>query len=449
MRIRSALFLTLGLCLLAGCGGGGGSVNSIPTGSQKTGGQKAATAYTITDLGAADYYYYYGYYFDGLNRGAAVQINDLGQVVSGTGPNALVWRNGETKQLSSYWSSASDLNNNNQIVGIDTSSGCHAVLWTNGTPTDLGTISPDYSYYSQANGINDIGQVVGASSTYSNNTYGYHAFLSQNGKMTDLGTIAGDYSIAAHINHAGQVVGWSTVPGGQYYWYPVHAFVWQNGKMTDLGTLSGGTASDASAINASGVIVGSSTTPPQGLYNYRTIRAVAWVNEAIQDLGTLGGAGSIAFDINDAGQIVGSADTTTVNNQPNFWQPFGTGGAGNNGGPPGAGGAGGNGGSGGGANQNGNPGGTPISSGAGGGLPNRSAAKPRSGSKTRGIGDTYVAHAFVYANGQMTDLNIYLPANSGWELIQATGINNSGQIVGYGTLNQRVHAFLLSPASAH
>ncbi|HLK59317.1 MAG TPA: hypothetical protein VKU00_22345, partial [Chthonomonadaceae bacterium] len=99
-------------------------------------------------------------------------------------------------------------------------------------------------------------------------------------------------------------------------------------------------------------------------------------------------------------------------------------------------------------NQNGNPGGTPISSGAGGGVSSRSAVRSHSAGHTRGIGDTYVAHAFIYAAGQMTDLNSYLPPNSGWELIQATGINRSGQIVGYGTLNQRIHAFLLSPTNA-
>ncbi|HLV79087.1 MAG TPA: DUF3466 family protein, partial [Chthonomonadaceae bacterium] len=318
MRILSALLLSLGLCLIAGCGGGGSSLRvtnssgNSASNSHSTG-QKAATGYTVTDLGAANDYYYYGYYFDGLNRGAAVQINDLGQVVSGTGPNAIVWRNGATVELNTNWSNASDLNNNNQIVGqanVSSNSGWHAVLWQNGSPVDLGALSTQNYAYSQACGINDTGAVVGVSSTDTGMYYSeYHAFVWQNGQMTDLGTLGGGYSTAADINHAGQVVGWSTLNvNGAYTWYPVHAFVWQNGMMTDLGTLPGGTASDASAINAAGVIVGSSDTPPQGLYEYRTLHAVAWVNEVIQDLGTLGGPGSIAFDINDAGQIVGAAD---------------------------------------------------------------------------------------------------------------------------------------------
>jgi probable HAF family extracellular repeat protein len=52
--------------------------------------------------------------------------------------------------------------------------------------------------------------------------------------------------------------------------------------------------------------------------------------------------------------------------------------------------------------------------------------------------------AFLYSNGIMTDLNSLLPANSGWSLLQATAINDSGQIVGS---NGQSHAFLLNPIS--
>ena len=52
-------------------------------------------------------------------------------------------------------------------------------------------------------------------------------------------------------------------------------------------------------------------------------------------------------------------------------------------------------------------------------------------------------HAFVYRNGQMTDLNSLLPANSGWVLTTATAINNNNQIVGTGVVNGENHAFLM------
>jgi probable HAF family extracellular repeat protein len=38
-----------------------------------------------------------------------------------------------------------------------------------------------------------------------------------------------------------------------------------------------------------------------------------------------------------------------------------------------------------------------------------------------------------------------IPAGSGWVLIEAQGINASGQIVGMGTHNGQEHAYLLTP----
>src|SRR5262249_45866542 len=56
--------------------------------------------------------------------------------------------------------------------------------------TDLGTLGGPFS---DANGINASGQVVGYS--YIDSTHA-HAFLYQNGEMRDLGTLGGSYSIA-------------------------------------------------------------------------------------------------------------------------------------------------------------------------------------------------------------------------------------------------------------
>jgi probable HAF family extracellular repeat protein len=53
-------------------------------------------------------------------------------------------------------------------------------------------------------------------------------------------------------------------------------------------------------------------------------------------------------------------------------------------------------------------------------------------------------HAYMWQDGVMTDLNSLLPAHSGITLINATGINNAGQIVGYGTGGQ----FLLTLGTA-
>jgi probable HAF family extracellular repeat protein len=81
-----------------------------------------------------------------------------------------------------------------------------------------------------------------------------HAVLWTKGIMTDLGTLGGEFSFGVAINPAGQVVGTSeTVAGAQ------HAFLWTKGVMVDLGTL-GGTNSGVADINPAGEIVGSSET---------------------------------------------------------------------------------------------------------------------------------------------------------------------------------------------
>jgi uncharacterized protein (TIGR03437 family) len=57
------------------------------------------------------------------------------------------------------------------------------------------------------------------------------------------------------------------------------------------------------------------------------------------------------------------------------------------------------------------------------------------------------SHAMVYTNGNMYDLNRQLVNGSGWQLTAATGINNAGQIVGTGIIQEQQHAFLLTPVT--
>jgi probable HAF family extracellular repeat protein len=51
----------------------------------------------------------------------------------------------------------------------------------------------------------------------------------------------------------------------------------------------------------------------------------------------------------------------------------------------------------------------------------------------------------LWEDGAAVDINALLPENSGWTLGGAYGINNSGQIVGYGDHNESVRAFLMTP----
>ncbi len=87
--------------------------------------------------------------------------------------------------------------------------------------------------------INDRGQVVGTSGTCrvpDSLALGVHAVLWQNGSVTDLGGFGGVMNNAAlATNNGGAVVGISDLPGDT----TTHAFLWQNGVMTDLARFRG------------------------------------------------------------------------------------------------------------------------------------------------------------------------------------------------------------------
>jgi probable HAF family extracellular repeat protein len=66
------------------------------------------------------------------------------------------------------------------------------------------------------------------------------------------------------------------------------------------------------------------------------------------------------------------------------------------------------------------------------------------------VGYTYIApgqavDAFLWENSVMYDLNGLIPGGSGWQLEEAAGINDLGQIVGYGYHDGQKRAFLLTP----
>lgn len=200
------------------------------------------------------------------------------------------------------------INDMGQVVGAYTTADgiSHAAMWNTAggsvTRTDLSTLggASGATFGSAAFGINNAGQVVGRSETPG----GYlHAALwntAAGGAATDLETAGHPFSTAYAINSTGQVAGYAFASGdGSYHptlWDPVAG-------QTDLGTL-GGNAGFARAINDQGQVAGYST-----LADNSTNRATVWPPQGGQDLGTLGGTTSEAYGMNNLGQTVGFSNT--------------------------------------------------------------------------------------------------------------------------------------------
>ena len=134
------------------------------------------------------------------------------------------------------------------------------------TAVDLGTLEtpPGYSTYSFAYDINDAGQVVGQSTALPllpgppprRPNLASHAVLWDKGVITDLGTLGGDYSSA--IATTPQAWWWARAGPAGTEEYGRGRLSRRDGVMTDLGTLGGGGESVAWDINPAGQVVGSS-----------------------------------------------------------------------------------------------------------------------------------------------------------------------------------------------
>jgi probable HAF family extracellular repeat protein len=311
----------------------------------------------------------------------------------------------------------------------------HALLGIDGYKFDLGTLGGQNSWMNWGQ-INDFGQIVGYSETSVADPngedicgFGTHLtcrpFLWQFFHMSALQTLGGNNGQASGINLRGQIAGFAengmldtTCPSGTTNNRIAIGALWENGnpnrKPQALPPLGSDPDSIAFGINDQGQVVGYSGTCTAANH------AVVWENGTPIPLPDLGVEGlSLAWAINDRGQIVGEVTNPEGTTQTAvLWQNSAI------------------------TNLRTLPG---------------DFGSLASGINSKGqvVGSTWDSNfnwsrAFIWQDGVMTDLNTLLPASSNLYATMGNKINERGQISGMATVLTgpdagNIHAFLATP----
>jgi probable HAF family extracellular repeat protein len=207
---------------------------------------------------------------------------------------------------------------------------CYAtsgLQWREGVTANLGVLPGGIG--SQVNWISANGLMAGVADNGQQDPLNpsipqIHGVLWDHGKMTDLGTLpAGGYDMWANVvNNSGEVAGqaYNTIPDANSffgYGYQSRAVYWKNGVMQDLGTLGTGTDADAILINERGQVVGVSyvnSTPSAFCSGVQlgfvfTTGSFIWdAKNGMRDLGGFGGTCTVAYGLNNRGQVVGQSN---------------------------------------------------------------------------------------------------------------------------------------------
>ena len=188
-----------------------------------------------------------------------------------------------------------------------------------GNVVDLGTLGGGFSDASGINNSPSSVQIVGRSTRADGFTHAF--FWTAPGPMVDLGTFGGGNSFASDINDYGQIAGASHDAARQQW-----AAVWTRSSgawiIENLGTVTGTCCAHANGINngtagnpAAVAVVGSSTVASGASYAALWTRSTGgWT---VQTLGALASdVSSTAYDVNDAGTVVGQSRRDNVISSP-------------------------------------------------------------------------------------------------------------------------------------
>ena len=223
-------------------------------------------------------------FIDSSSRGRASAINDKNEIAGHISSNdwwmrfgACIWLSNGEIEKAYHSGSAVDINNSSQALISDWYS-VVSYLWQDGNLTRIISSEDGFEHHTP-NAINDLGQVVG-NAYMSGYSFGY---LWENGQLFDINDLIlnefdSTLESALDINNSGQIIGSN--------------FLYDNGYVTDIGF------SGATAINDNSQIVGGNFIYENGqlfdLYNL--------IESNIEYIDLR------AEDINNSGQIVGSAN---------------------------------------------------------------------------------------------------------------------------------------------
>jgi probable HAF family extracellular repeat protein len=309
-----------------------------------------------------------------------------------------------------------------------------AVINRDGVNIDLGTLGNPDTGNSWINwgGINDRGEAAGMSETSvpdpnGEDICGFGTFLTcvpflwQDGHMSALPTVGGNNGQASAINNRGEVVGFAETADNDTScpaFAPAPAVapvLWEKGQAHPLPLVGSDLDGVVDGINDQGTAVGYSGNCTAALH------AVMWKNNTAFVLQDTGHAKSNrAFAINNLGQIVGrvrSLDGSTY--VAALWQPDGS---------------------------------LKIL----GVLPGDQAAFATGINNLGQVVGNNVdsgnnwSHGFIWQNNVMTDLNTLIPKDSNLFIINASNINERGQISGMAFVHAgphagEIHSVLLTP----
>lgn len=301
-------------------------------------------------------------------------------------------------------SRSSDLNESGHVAGssvLSSTGESRAFRWLDGTMVALNATTDSTT---QANAINTAGIVAGAVISDSGGEQTVTAALWSTRGYAPLAAVDDAQSSARDINEAGIVAGHTISEANS------HILIWQNGILSETIPINDGAVAHVNRLNDQRQIVGM-------IQGDDGDAAFLWQAGSLEYLGSLGGQHSAAYDINEAGKIVGDSSIEgNLATHAFLWQE-----------------------------------GSMIDLGTLGDVISATSRALSINAQNSIVGEAQVGdvmHAVLWENGEIIDLNSMLPRNSEWDWLQsAVSINDKGWIAGTGVIKGKEHAFLMRPVT--